>query len=114
MHEGDGCGAIAFFLFTIHNSQFTIYDLSMAGPTETLTPHRGFYPSTVSEKQRKDALAQVLAERKAQHDAEEAERKRLYATRHAARMQDFRNQISRDDRFTDEEKTNIINASYEW
>ena len=106
--------AAAFFLFTIHNLQFTIYDLNMAGPTKTLSPHRGFYPSTVSEKQRKDALAQVLAERKAQHDADEAERQRLYATRHAARMQDFRDQISRDDRFTDEEKANIINASYEW
>ena len=86
----------------------------MAEVPDPLTPHRGFYPSTVSEKQRKEALAQVLAERKAQHDADEAERQRLYATRHAARMQDFRNQISRDDRFTDEEKTNIINASYEW
>ena len=106
--------AAAFFLFTIHNSQFTIYDLSMAGPTEPLTPHRGFYPSPVSEKQRKEALAQVLAERKAQHDADEATRQRLYTERHAARMQDFRDQISRDDRFTDEEKANIINASYEW
>ena len=86
----------------------------MAGPNETLAPHRGFYPSTVSEKQRKEALAQVLAERKAQHDADEAERQRLYAMRHAARMRDFRDQISRDDRFTDEEKANIIKASYEW
>ena len=57
----------------------------MAGPTKTLSPHRGFYPSTVSEKQRKEALAQVLAERKAQHDADEAARQRLYATPPACR-----------------------------
>jgi hypothetical protein len=86
----------------------------MSEASDTLSPHREFYPSVVSEKQRKEALAKVLRERKAQHDADQAEPQRLSTEHHAAFMQGFRDSISRDDRFTDEEKANIINASYEW
>ena len=86
----------------------------MAKSHDKASPHRSFYPSVVSEKERKEALAQVLRERKEKHDADEEMRQRLYTERHAARMQDFRTQISRDDRFTEEEKDKIIKASYEW
>lgn len=86
----------------------------MAKPRDTFSPHRAFYPGTVSEKQRKEALAQVLRERKEKHDADEAERERLYTERHANRMEHFRNKIAHDDRFTEEEKANIIKASWEW
>jgi hypothetical protein len=86
----------------------------MAQDTEKLSQYRGLSLSKVSEKQRKEALAKLLRESKQQHDADEAERERLSNERHAARMEDFRSQISRDDRFTDEEKEKIIKASYEW
>ena len=86
----------------------------MAGPHDTPSHQRGFYPSVVSEKQRKEALAQVLRERKTRHDADEVERQRLSSERHAVRMQDFRDRIARNDSFTDEEKARIIKASYEW
>ena len=81
---------------------------------DRLAHYRSFSLSSISAQQRKEALAQVLRERKAKHDADEETRERLYTTRHAARMEDFRNQISRDDRFNDEEKANIIKASREW
>jgi hypothetical protein len=100
-------------LSSIHNSRSTIYDTHMAGRHNAFSP-RSFYPSTVSEQERKEFLAQILRERKEKHDADEAERERLYTERHAARMEDFREQISRDDRFTEEEKARIIEASWEW
>lgn len=86
----------------------------MAEDRGPLAQYSGLSLSSVTEKQRKEALAQVLRERKEQHDLDHAERQRLYAERHAARMQDFREWISRDDRFTDEEKASIIDASYGW
>lgn len=86
----------------------------MFKPPEPPSHYSSFSLSRVSEKQRKAALAQVLRERKEKHEADEATRQRLYTNRHAARMQDFRENISRDDRFTQEERENIIKASYEW
>ena len=86
----------------------------MFKPPEPPSHYSSFSLSSVTEKQRREALAQALRERKEKHDADEATRERLYTTRHSARMQDFRDQISRDDRFTEEEKANIIKASFEW
>jgi hypothetical protein len=79
-----------------------------------LSHYRGLKLARVTEKQRKEALAQVLRERKEKHDSDEKMRERLYTERHAARMQDFRNQTSKDDRFTEEEKQQIIKASWDW
>ena len=86
----------------------------MFKPPEPPSHYSSFSLSSVTEKQRREALAQALRERKEKHDADEAERERLYTTRHAARMHDFREKISNDDRFTEEERENIIKASYDW
>jgi hypothetical protein len=86
----------------------------MAEDHGPLEQYRGLSLSSVSRKQREEALAELLRERKAKEDADHAERPRLTDERHLDCMEGFRDSISRDDRFTDEEKANIIKASYEW
>ena len=68
----------------------------------------------MTAKQRKERLAETLRANKAQHDADQAEYERLSTERHAIFLEGFRDSISRDDRFTEEEKAKMIKASYEW
>jgi hypothetical protein len=81
------------------------------GPLEH---YRGLSLSSVSEHQRKEALAKIIRQGKAIEDADQAERQRRTDELHAIFMKGFRDSISGDDRFTDEEKAKIIKASYEW
>jgi hypothetical protein len=46
--------------------------------------------------------------------SKKAARELLSTQNHAARMQDFQDKIAHDERFTEEEKQQIIKASYEW
>ena len=86
----------------------------MAERPEPPSQYPGLSLSSVSRQQRKDDLAKLMRERRAHEEALEAERQRLTHERHLVFMEGFRDSISRDDRFTDEEKANIIKASYEW
>lgn len=86
----------------------------MSDEHDRFVHYRGLSISSVTEQQRKEALARALRERRAKHDADEAERQRLCMERHAARMEHFRNQIADDDRFTAEERVSIIEASLKW
>jgi hypothetical protein len=86
----------------------------MAERPEPPSQYSGLSLSSVSRQQRKDDLAELLRERLA-HEADlQAERQRRTDERHEIFMKGFRESISRDDRFTDEEKADIIKASYEW
>jgi len=86
----------------------------MAERPEPPSHYSGLSLSSVSRQQRKDDLAELLRERLAHEEALQAERQRRTDERHEIFMKGFRESIARDDRFTDEEKADIIKASYEW
>ena len=86
----------------------------MAEYPEPPSQYSGLSLSSVSRQQRKEDLAKLMRERLADDEALRAERQRRTDELHARFMEGFRDSISRDDRFTAEEKEKIINASYEW
>jgi hypothetical protein len=86
----------------------------MAERPEPPSHYSGLSLSSVSRQQRKEDLAKLMRERLEHDEALRAERQKRTDERHEIFMKGFRESISRDDRFTEEEKAEIIKASYEW
>jgi hypothetical protein len=57
---------------------------------------------------------EIIAERMAKQAADNAERQRLSRFLHKARMEGFRAWVYAQDKFTDEEKAEMIRASFKW
>ena len=75
--------------------------------------YSGVLLSSISRQQRKEDLAKFMRERLSHDEELRAERQRRTDERHEIFMEGFRESISRGDRFTDDEKADIIKASYE-
>jgi len=86
----------------------------MAERPEPPSQYSGLSLSSVSRQQRKEDLAKLMRERLEHDEALRSERQKRTDERHEIFMKGFRDSISRDDRFTEEEKAEIIKASFEW
>lgn len=64
--------------------------------------------------ERKRSLAEIITETRAREAAAEAERERISSEKHAALLENFREHIQNDDRYTAEEKADIIAQSFGW
>lgn len=76
--------------------------------------YQGRSVASSTPAERKQSLAAIVAERRAIEDADRAEAERISAEKHAAFLEGFREHIQNDDRYTAEEKAEIIAASFGW
>jgi MoxR-like ATPase len=78
------------------------------------THYHGRTVGSFTAAERKESLGSIVNERRAIETAKREEAERISAEKHAAFLEGFREHIRNDDRYTAEEKAEIIQASFSW